>query len=191
MLSMNHLLHRRVVAPAVLTLVLACLAPATGQAKDGGDDGGSNVVVPAAVCIQIAGEAGARSVPGGVFSVTGGATAALICPLPSDDLDSSPGNGGKPVTFQVSYLDSDAGGEGAVVGVELLRTQLDPTLADGPDGFKEVSACTWSASGGSMTGTQASFTCPPLAKGGFYHLRAALSAAAGQRASFGGIAAHK
>jgi hypothetical protein len=174
--------HRRTVVSAALALVLACMTPVLAQAKD---DDSSAVIVPAAACSEIAAATSARSSLGGAFAVQNGAAATLICPLPTDDLDSD--DSAKPVTFQVSYSDNDGPG-GAEVSVQLVRTKL---AANAP-GYEETKVCGWtSANGGPTGGTTASFVCKQgLAKGGFYHLLVSLTSIAGtSAAAFIGVAA--
>ena len=172
-----------------LTAALTVILPAASQAKDGSDDSSEHgVTVAAAGCTELAAVPGAPSARfGGAFTAAGGATASLLCPLPSDELGHSSSNSPKPVSFQVAYLDGDGPGA-ALVAVELVQT----TLAADPDGFTDTVVCAWSsAAGGPVTGATASFACNGLIEGAFYHLRVGLASTPGSAASFVGVVAHR
>ena len=183
----RNMIHSRLTFAIAMALV--ALVSTTGNAKNDHDDSGhgDDVAVGAAACTELPDPLGAPSArSGGGFTVRDGATASLICPLPTDELDSSSGDRPKAITLQIAYLDSDGPG-GAVVGVELVRT----VLAADPDGFTDEVACAWSsAGGGAVVGTRASVVCDAgIVEGGFYHLRVGLSSAPGGAASFIGAVA--
>ncbi len=176
-------------ASAALGLALACLAPLAGHAKDGDDDSSGSssgdALVPAAACRPLgAATAVATGAYGGVLAVENGAAADVACPLATEDLD-----GGKPVTFQVAYVDGDAAAAGAGVTAQLVRTSYDAAAAQG---YKEtpVPGCKWTSGGSSTFGAKASFTCKAgLAKGEFYHLHVGLASTASAKAALIGVAA--
>jgi hypothetical protein len=189
MLKTNTGRHRQLLA---LAAMLASLAPAVGQAKDGrddGDDSSHSIAVAAAGCTELPGLVDAPSArSSGAFTVSGGAAANLLCTVPTDELDTSPGDSPKPVTFQISYLDSDGPGD-AVVAFELIRT----SLAADPDGFTDTVVCAWSsAAGGAIVGTTSSVVCNTgIVESGFYHLRVSLTSMPGSVASFVGVVASR
>ncbi len=177
------------ISNSVMIAASLSLLPALGWARDGhkGDDGAHAVVIAAAACHELPNALGAPSTrSGGAFTVRDGAAASLICPLPTDELDSSSGDRPKAITLQIAYLDSDGPGA-ALVGVELVRT----VLAADPDGFADDVVCAWSsAGGGAVVGTTGSVVCDAgIVEGGFYHLRVGLSSAPGGAASFIGAVA--
>ena len=180
---------KRRLCTVALGIALTGLLPLTGHAKDGNDDDRSHgLTVAAAGCTELTGVPGAPSARvGGAFTVPGGATASLVCPIPADELGHSSGSSAKPVSFQVAYLDSDGPGA-ALVAVELVQT----TLAADPDGFNDTVVCAWnSAAGGPVIGATASFACNGLVEGAFYHLRVGLASTPGSAASFVGVVAHR
>ena len=119
--SMMHI--EQMFRATAIGMVGACLVVVAAQAKDGKDDGsGSVIVVPAATCTELPVTAGAKSSRiDGAFAVRNGATANLLCPLPTDRLDASH-ESGKPKDFAVTYLDSDGPGAASVT-VDLVRTE--------------------------------------------------------------------
>lgn len=171
---------------AAFGLVLACVAPLTGHA--------SEVVIPAAGCTEVAFTPAADSTAttsrnGGGFAVAGGATANLICAVPTDEIDSSSGgddddddddSGGNRVVFRISLLDGDPTGTGAGVSARLYRTTLT-SGATGP--VVDTPVC------GPNGPTQASFTCPRLIENAFYHLKVSLTSSADYGAAFAGVVA--
>lgn len=178
---------RNILASSAFGLAVACLAPSAARAKE--------VVVPAANCVEAAVsgiESGTARVGGG-FVVSGGATASLVCPLPSDDLDSSgkgggDDDGGSFATFRVSYLDSNGSGAGTSVSARLFRT----TLAAGDAPVVNTVVCgadPLTPSPITAGPARARFSCPPLAEGGFYHLEVDLVSATDGTAAFVGIVA--
>lgn len=186
----------KILSSAALGLTLACLAPAAGRA--------SEVAVPAAGCTETAFTAGTDATAttarvGGGFAAVAGASASLICPVPTDELDSGGGgdddddNGGR-VTFRISFLDGDGNAaDGATVSARLFRTTLALPVGDAAPVVVDTAVCpatTTPLRGGATPGpTQAGFSCPRLAENGFYHLKVNLTSSADFSAAFAGAVA--
>jgi hypothetical protein len=175
---MGSRLANKVWGCSATAMMLAGLA-ASAQANDRGVRG---VMIPAAACNLVVGSATLTDIPN--WTVRGGASATITCPLPINNVNLGGTDGDNDITkFRVLYRDTDGSGSQAALTVTLFKSKV----SNGTLTTTQVCRATLATTSTAFTAT--TVTCAHDVAGGgtFYSFGVLMTGLGTREADFTGI----